>query len=426
MMRRLFSRRNLNLLVFFIVAAWGAWFLLTHHLVAHTYHRVSSLVYRQEYFAFERFFQAMGQPVHHIKSRQEFSRLSTNAVLILTHENITSLGLEQNENAEALGAWIKRGGQLWLANTHQSAVDFLKKFDISISVKDIRSIYDLTESCGYYELCKLSNVTIPNPQHQSDILFRVSIHKENAIFLEKGTWEWSIGPDKEHMWIGQVLYGQGRITIFNDLNLLAGNYPIWQKDDQKYLDKNTRGERPSYALQRADNAKFLWTLANLPNEQPRSLFFIDRLRPTHLGSWLIENAFWSSLSFVICLLLWMLYKLPRLGRLVNEYHQPRRSLHEHLHALGVSLSYYFGIKHWLLIMHRELWQLIHKRHPYLAKLPKDQQIQALSVMTKLPIASIELALFSLEQKSVNQTVNAQERKFFFRTIQLMQQIRQKL
>jgi hypothetical protein len=107
----------------------------------------------------------------------------------------------------------------------------------------------------------------------------------------------------------ELTKGKGRITV------MSSSSPFY-----------------NYGLGRYQHADLLWRLVGGSSASP--VWFVRRLQTQSLPGWLVEHALPALIALAIVLLILLWRVMPRFGPLINPGAPDRRSLTEHLMAMG--------------------------------------------------------------------------------------------
>jgi hypothetical protein len=139
----------------------------------------------------------------------------------------------------------------------------------------------------------------------------------------------------------------------------------------------------------ADNAFVLWHLMKdsarvwlvLNSDSPSFWHYLWRL--SGLGCVLLLAA----------LAIWLWYRVPRFGPVLEPHAQERRQFMDHIHASAQFILRHQGNSALIETLREELWLHLRLRHPGLERLDKAAQVKRIHQFSSMAAADVHLALF---------------------------------
>jgi hypothetical protein len=193
----------------------------------------------------------------------------------------------------ALEGWVKRGGHLIIAAERHLARDPLLR-DYGVGVRDGRSagMPNAAESITLADGTEL----------------QVALPRAPILSAERGRLDWAHEVNGGLLML-QLSSQRGRVTVMSSF-------------------------APFHNLQlaRYQHADLLWHLAGTDASHP--VWLVRRLQTQSLPQWLAEHALPALVALAICLAMGLWRVVPRFGPLIVPAPLDRRSLTEHLAAMG--------------------------------------------------------------------------------------------
>jgi hypothetical protein len=348
----------------------AVWFLNNFEQVPVTRHEASKPEARRNpYLALERFLARMGREPARADNFGVLDAMGGADVLILDRNRRRSL---DGPRGERLLAWVESGGYLLVA-AEQSGVDdpLLQALGVEwapAAVGECRSDdAPATPESGAEDMPgepPATTVQVPGSTKELTL--------ETGFLGLKPT-----GPEPtwrvEGAGRGAALLhferGRGHVTVVADLARLADNRQIGRRD----------------------HAELVWTL--LQHHRPEGrVWLASRLEVPTLGQWLAESAWMVLASAALLLAAWLGRIVPRFGGLAPEPVTQRRSLSEHLTAMGRFVAASGGLTFLLEAVRAAFQARLALRHPALASLPVADQRKALARIAGLPPEDLRHAL----------------------------------
>ncbi len=326
---------------------------------------------RNRYLALERFLARMQRPVTTISNAFVFDALPIGGTLILDRNRRRQVDLER---AERLFAWVEAGGYL-IANAESEGID-----DPVLERLGVRWKAVVSKECGpgaqggeereparpkrQLEESESIKVRLPG----SDRSLKVG---RLLIGLEptEPQPQWRVEIDQRGAGLLHYAYGKGQITLMAGFDLVSSNWHI--------------GEH--------DHADLIVTLLERYGP-PGPVMLATRLSVPTLAEWLAESAWMALLSAALLLSAWLWRIMPRFGGVEVQADRSRRSLGEHLAAIGRYVGSAGGLEHWLAVVRTGLHSRLARRHPGIAGMSPVDQVQALATLTRLPREDLRFAL----------------------------------
>jgi hypothetical protein len=196
--------------------------------------------------------------------------------------------------AARLLAWVQDGGHLVVAGERAVAHDpLLDMLGISVQQDDVLR-----------STAKADDVELPDGTH-----LRADLIPSPRLYDDEDVASWS---HKSHgaIRILQIPYEEGLVTVISTFRPFS-----------------------NYAIGHLDHAELLWRLAS-DDGHPHDIWLVRHLDTQSLPRWLVKNAmpFVAALGVFLALALWRV--IPRFGPLQPNPQPDRRSLVEHLAAMG--------------------------------------------------------------------------------------------
>jgi hypothetical protein len=196
--------------------------------------------------------------------------------------------------AARLLAWVKDGGHLVVAAERPVAHDpLLDMLGISVQQDDVQ-----------HPTAKADDVELPDGTH-----LRVDLIPSPRLFDDDDAASWS-HESHDAIRILQIPYEDGLVTVMSTFRPFG-----------------------NYAIGHLDHAELLWRLAS-DDGHPPDVWLVRHVDTQSLPRWLVKNAlpFVVALGVFLTLALWRV--IPRFGPLQPNPEPDRRSLVEHLAAMG--------------------------------------------------------------------------------------------
>jgi hypothetical protein len=266
----------------------------------------------------------LGKLGYHVSTSEEASVLDAlprAGTLILSSERAYHL---TPERAAALLAWVDRGGYLIADATSVAPSDpILRAFDVRL--RPVRGeVEDSADDDEEKEKAKqkarervrrreIERRSVIIPDYGRPLSMRASVWAPLYVGDIEPQWSVADKPDKrgnEPMEVLHFARGDGRVTLINGLWRFRGG-----------------------AIEQDDHAEILAAL--LARYQPGGeVRIMSRLTVPSLWSWLAQNATAALASAATLFVFWLWRIIPRFGVLRPEPSRERRSLVQHLRAVG--------------------------------------------------------------------------------------------
>jgi hypothetical protein len=162
--------------------------------------------------------------------------------------------------------------------------------------------------------------------------------------------------------------GEGRVAVFTSLGFLRNN-----------------------AIGELDHAEFGWRLASARGAAEPTLLFLVMTSPP-LGDWLLNQAWPVVLATLLLVALWLARIIPRFGPLALDPPPVRRSLLEHIVAIGRFLWSRGEGAYLLEALRERVWRAASRRGIAPQAVPQAQAIEAIAQVAGLPETTARRAL----------------------------------
>ncbi|BBA35888.1 uncharacterized protein sS8_3956 [Methylocaldum marinum] len=374
-----------------LVAAW--FFSNFDYLPETTWEKPGKEALRNPYLAFERLLERLGRPVVRVSDAPALDQLAPGGVLLLDNSRRIHVNARRTE---ALFDWVARGGYLIVAAEPRRIDDpVLKHLGIEW-YQPPKAVTGENDDAGQddgepehdeTDACESSN---PPCEHGTDVIpVHLPARGQPLSLRRSSRWNlWGLAPTSPApVWkaggvdsASAVLhydYGAGSITVFDDFAFL-GNRQIGEYD----------------------HAELIWTL--IRHYQPRGeVRLATRLEVPTLWEWLAESAWMALISGALLLAAWLWNIVPRFGGTLVSPSPVRRSLVEHLAAVGRAVWHLGenGRAHWENVMRQELRRHVLQRHPHLADVSEPELARILSAASGIPENRVAAVLAAPENPS---------------------------
>jgi hypothetical protein len=347
----------------------SAWFLANFEQVSVTRREAAGPEARRNpYLALERFLARMGRRTERIADRRALDGLGRPDVLILDRHRRRAL---DGRRGERLLAWVEAGGYLVVA-AEPPGVD-----DPLLEALGVEWAPAGAAECPADDAPAALPPEGEDPSDETPWTAARIPGAAAALAIETGPFglrssaspAWRVDRAGRGAVLLHFERGRGHVTVLADLARLADNRRIGRRD----------------------HAEALWTL--LQHYRPGGrVWLASRLEVPTLGQWLVESAWMALASAALLLAAWLARIVPRFGGLAPEPAVQRRSLGEHLAAMGRFVAARGGLTFWLDILRAALHARLALRHPAIASLPAAERRQALARIARLPPEDLRQAL----------------------------------
>jgi uncharacterized protein DUF4350 len=232
--------------------------------------------------------QRMGSKVEQSQDLERLGRFPASGTVLLADRSDVTPPL-----AHALHEWVRRGGHLVIAAEYTLPRDPLLQ-ELGITVQGRRR--DFSPEVQEIELPDGSRV-------------KAAIPRSPTLYVEHERAHWRYEFNSALLMV-QLTEGRGHVTVMSS-----------------FAPFNNR------AIGAHQHADLLWHLAS-QNGAGAQIWLVRRLQTQSLPSWLAENALPALIALGILLAMALWHVMPRFGPLVPNVAPDRRSLNEHLAAMG--------------------------------------------------------------------------------------------
>jgi hypothetical protein len=401
-MRRFSINRRLvwgGVLVVSVTVLLAASFSSRYERVSQTVHvDASPEALRNPLLALERFLAVMGRSATILQSAHDLDGLPAGGVLILGAQRRAAMSAA---HVASLVHWVEAGGHLIVDAETSDKDPLLDAFGLST-----------TGGAPIQPLAFRPAPVAPGagtaPQ-KVDVLFREGDRTLTAQFhstarslkANKATPRWVAGTAKS-VYLIELDRGAGAVTAVLSLSDILSNRSIGT----------------------ADNAQVVWALVNAHNEHGPVRILWRVVIPT-LWEWLVGTAPMVLVSAAVLLMLWLWSVVPRFGPVLGEPELARRSLAEHLRAMGRAVwraKEDEGLRYWLYCTRRIVLSRAAVRDGTLLRQPVAEQARRIAARMAGKIAvseqSVRIAIAGLDSSADRASV----REGFTRLIAILQQI----
>jgi hypothetical protein len=354
-----------------LAALGAAWFLDNFDRMPTTrWERPGKEARRDPYLALERLGERMGRPVARIGSAHALERLAPMGALLLDRGRRLPL---TPQRIDALFKWVEQGGYLIVAAEGGSVDDpVLERLGVTWGEVPKKQSEDAASSSpGAYIQEGEAGQCTPPPVAEDELSDTVPIRlpsEDRTLRLKNPGWNRNrilLASAPEPAWqVGGVLlhyaYGSGQVTVLEDFGFLTN----WDIGDY-------------------DHAELAWALIQRygPTGELR---LATRLEVPTLWAWLAESAWMALASGGVLTAAWLWAIAPRFGGTLPSAEPSRRSLAEHLAAVGRAVWRERGLSHWSDTVRQDLRETLARCHPQLAVLPGSEQAEALARIGGIP------------------------------------------
>jgi hypothetical protein len=357
----------------------AAWFFSNFDYLPETrWEKPGKEALRNPYLAFERLLERLGRPVERVSDALALDRLAPGGVLLLDNSRRIHVNARR---VEALFDWVERGGYLIVAAEPRQIDDpVLKRLGIKwyqppkAATRENGDAGQDNGETGQDETdaCESSN---PPCERGTDV---IQVHlpaRGQPLSLRRSSrWSlWGLAPTSPvPVWKAGAVdsasavlhydYGAGRITVFDGFDFLVNRQ-----------------------IGEYDHAELIWTL--IRHYQPRGeVHLATRLEVPTLWEWLAESAWMVLVSGALLIAAWLWKIVPRFGGTLASPNLARRSLVEHLAAVGRAVWHLGenGRIHWDSVVRQELRRHALQRHPHLAGASEPELVRILSAASGVP------------------------------------------
>jgi hypothetical protein len=354
----------------------AAWFFAHFDRVPSTkWEKPGKEALRNPYLALERFTARLGRPLARVSNALALDLLSPGGVLLLDDSRRIHVNPKR---ADALFEWVSRGGYLIVAAEGESVDDpVLDRLGVTgyeaPEEQHGSGEEQAGKTAGDNPEATAGQCTPPSAEAERGEPDTIPVRlpgRDKPLYLERAEAGglqpgdpapvWRAGVDDRRNTLLHYAYGRGQITVLDDFG---------------FLTNRSIGEY--------DHAELIWELVRY--YQPEGeLRLATRLEVPTLWEWLAESA-WTVLvsgGFLIAAWLWAI--VPRFGGVLPVTEPARRSLAEHLSAIGRAVWREGGLVHWSNVVRQEMWENLVRRHPPIPQLPEPERIETLARLGGVP------------------------------------------
>jgi hypothetical protein len=339
-----------------LVALGAAWFFSHYERVPTLrWERPGREALRDPYLALDRFAARLGRPLARIGNAARLEELPPGGVLLLDRDRRIPVNPRRTER---LFEWVEAGGYLIVAAEPRSVDDPLLE-RLGVWWTERPNTGDGEEEEDVFEAgTDTVAVRIPGQERLLDV--QRPRWPKGGLKAGRPAPDWRAGPDEHRGVLLHYRLGRGHVTVLEDFGFFT----------------NTR-------IGEADHAELVWTLIRRYGREGE-LRLATRLEVPTLWHWLAESAWMALWSGAGLILAWLWARVPRFGGVLPTTEPERRSLKEHLAAVGRAVWRAGGLASWLEQVRQDLRSTLTRRHPHLAGLPAPERNEALARLGGVP------------------------------------------
>ena len=367
-------------------------------VTSHVYENQVAL--KNPLLAFERFLAAMGRAPTLLQSARDLDALAPGGVLVLGAQRRAAMSPAR---IAALLRWMEAGGHLIIAAEPNDKDPLLEALGI-VTVRRSAPRSSPTGQDGNGQACADPKILVAI-QGASRVL-AAEFNRTDRTLAAKAEPQPRFGAAEPGVFILQTVRGAGAATAVLSLPDLVTNREIGLHD----------------------NAEVLWTLVNLVNPHA-PIAVLWTVSTASLWEWLLDSAWMVLFSGAVLLLLWLWGVVPRIGPLRIEPEPERRSVAEHLRAMGRAVWHAnqdAGLRYWLFCVRRNVIMRASAHDPGLLREPAAEQAQRIATRVAGKIASSTRAVRTAVAGQPSGTDGRSLREGFTRLVAILQQIESKL
>jgi hypothetical protein len=231
----------------------------------------------------------MGSKVEQSQDLESLTQFAPSGTLFLADRSDVTPPLAQ----ELLG-WVRRGGHLILAAEYPLARDALLQ-ELGVNARMRRKDFSPPRA---------AEIELPGGSR-----LQAALPRNPVLLVDRERADWWYEDDGAVLMV-ELIEGRGRVTV------MSGFAPFHNR-----------------AIGRYQHAELLWHLAS-PGGAAGPVWLVRRLQTQSLPGWLVEHALPVLIVLGLLLILTLWRVMPRFGPLVAHSAPDRRSLTEHLTAMG--------------------------------------------------------------------------------------------
>ncbi len=404
-----------------VIAAIGYWFFWHIEWIEKEIDTgYSEQARRNHFLAAEQFLQQNGLAVEQFRSSSLADRINDQDTVISTDDTLLLINgyrTLKDERQEKVWQWLQRGGHVimstrndFIGNSNDEVDQLLARAGISIVPIDT------------------SEIIIDDDADETNEADTDTPETDNLPWQCRGT-EGVVSID----FSGEPDPLQARFNGKHHLIDNNENAKAWVNDDSgTVLLQYNIGE----GMLTVTNSNHLWNNANIGCFD--HAFLLWSLTSHQGKTWIINNqdaiSLWKQLwrgipyamlSLSLCLLLWLWRASTRFGPIRQYTITKRRRFLEHIQANAAFLWRQKQDQQLLETLRQQVLRLMARHHQGFSQLNRNEKVNAVVNVTKLPAAEIQAALFDTDNDGTkqNRKMHSQE---FVAQVQRLQMIRNRL
>lgn len=358
---------------------------------------------RNPVLALQRLLEARGQPVQLVRGFTGLERLHLGGTPIGANDAVVLLNTGrslQQAQVEQLWQWLEGGGRILAAvnNPHfdMTALDNDPLLD-QLGVTLVRHDWSGLDDAGEELEDDQAQLDPPAAEADSDPVDAEGTEEESTT--EECRWQDVTLPVS--LGAGEADDLQMEFVSAISFADLAGEVRALSRDgDNLFLLHQKIGAGEIYAI------PAMHALHNLNIHCADNAYLVWRMLRDSDKVWLALNAdspsFWHHLwqlsafgcmALLAALALWLWYKVPRFGPILERHARGRRQFLDHIQASAQFLLRQQGSKALILPLRDDILQKLRLRHPGFAQLPIAEQIAKTAQLSGMSHTDVQLALY---------------------------------